>query len=37
MLGAESKIQMTYLNINVDPDDDCRIPEFEVTRMRINY
>lgn len=37
MLGEECREKIVYLNINVDPDDACCVPEMELTRMRINY
>lgn len=37
MFGEESRESVIYLNINVDPDDECCVPEMELSRMRINY
>ena len=37
MFGEECREKVIYLNINVDPDDECCVPEMELSRMRINY
>ena len=37
MFGEECREKVIYLNINVDPDDVCCVPEMELSRMRINY
>jgi len=37
MLSGDSRITRTKIDINADEDDDYQVPQFEITRTRVNH